>query len=61
MKQFPFRVWKESGAYEETDYVHLNIPILEKHPVGIVTFNNENVLNLLFPILSSDPKSKQIF
>ena len=52
MKQFPFRVWKESGAYKETEYVHLNIPILGKHPVGIVTFNNENVLNLLFPILS---------
>ena len=59
MKQFPFRVWKESGAYKETEYVHLNIPILGKHPVGIDTFNNENVLNLLFPILSSDPKSSK--
>ena len=61
MKQFPFRVWKESGAYKETEYVHLNIPILGKHPVGIVTFNIENVLNLLFPILSSDPKSSKYF
>ena len=23
MKQFPFRVWKESCAYDETKYLHL--------------------------------------
>ena len=61
MKQFPFRVWKESCAYDETKYLHLNIPLLRIHPVAIVNFNDENVLNLLFPILSSDPKSKQTF
>ena len=50
-----------SGGYEVPEYVHLYIPILGIHPVAIVTFNDENVLNLIFPILSLDSKSKQIF
>ena len=61
MKQFSFRVWKESGAYEETKYLYLNIPLLGIHPIAIDNFNNENILNLLFPILSSDPNSKQTY
>ena len=63
MKQFPFRAWnwKVSSGYEEMEYVHFNIPILGIHPVAILTFNDENVLNPIFPILSSDSKSKQIF
>ena len=63
MKQFPFRAWnwKVSSGYEEMEYVHFIIPILGIHPVAIVTFNDENVLNPIFPILRSDSKRKQIF
>jgi len=53
MKRFPLRAWTDS-AYHETQYVHLEIPKLGLHPVAIVTLKDENVLNLRFPVLSSD-------
>ena len=57
MKRFPLRAWTDS-AYHETQYVHLEIPKLGLHPVAIVTLKDENVLNLRFPVLSSDRNSK---
>ena len=57
---FTFRAWTDS-AYLETQYVLLDIPKLGTHPVAIVTLKDENVVNLRFPVLSSDRNSKSIF
>jgi len=53
MKKWPLRAWTDS-AYSETQYVLLDIPKLGTHPVAIVTLREENVINLRFPVLSSD-------
>jgi len=53
MKRWPLRAWTDS-AYSETQYVLLDIPKLGTHPVAIVTLKEENVINLRFPVLSSD-------
>jgi len=53
MKRWPLRAWTDS-AYAETQYVLLDIPKLGTHPVAIVTLKEENVINLRFPVLSSD-------
>lgn len=53
MKRWPLRAWTDS-AYLETQYVLLDIPKLGTHPVAIVTLKDENVVNLRFPVLSSD-------
>ena len=57
MKRWPLRAWTDS-AYTETQYVLLDIPKLGTHPVAIVTLKDENVINLRFPVLSSDRNSK---
>ena len=57
MKRWPLRAWTDS-AYNETQYVLLDIPKLGTHPVAIVTLKDENVINLRFPVLSSDRNSK---
>lgn len=53
MRRWPLRAWTDS-AYSETQYVLLDIPKLGTHPVAIVTLRDENVINLRFPVLSSD-------
>ena len=60
MKRWPLRAWTDS-AYAETQYVLLDIPKLGTHPVAIVTLKEENVINLRFPVLSSDRNSKLKF
>lgn len=57
MKRWPLRAWTDS-AYNESLYVRLDIPKLGNHPVAIVTLRDENVINLRFPVLSSDRNSK---
>ncbi len=57
MRRWPLRAWTDS-AYSETQYVLLDIPKLGTHPVAIVTLRDENVINLRFPVLSSDRNSK---
>ena len=61
-----FRLVEEQKAFilskisfnSETQYVLLDIPKLGTHPVAIVTLKEENVINLRFPVLSSDRNSK---
>lgn len=57
MRRWPLRAWTDS-AYNETTYTLLDIPKLGTHPVAIVTLKDENVINLRFPVLSSDRNSK---
>lgn len=53
VRRWPLRAWTDS-AYNETTYTLLDIPKLGTHPVAIVTLKDENVINLRFPVLSSD-------
>ncbi len=56
-KRWPLRAWTDS-SYHETQYRMLDIPKLGVHRVAIVQLKDENVINLRFPVLSSDRNSK---
>ena len=57
MKKWPLRAWTDS-AYNKTKYIMMNIPKLGNHLVAMVTLKDENIINLRFPMLSSDRESK---
>jgi hypothetical protein len=57
LRRFPLRAWTDS-SYHDTKYCFLDIPKLGSHPVAIVQMRDENVINLRFPVLSSDRNSK---